>query len=165
MRQSIKYEFWVGLFVLLGFAALVFLGLRVANVQGFSTEKNYTLYANFDNIGGLKVRAPLKVGGVVVGRVEKIELDPKTYTPKVSLSINQSFNQIPDSSSLSIKTSGLLGEQYIALNIGFMIEGETEYLKEGESFADTNSAMVLEDLVGQFLYGDKKTEKNDEKVE
>lgn len=165
MRQSIKYEFWVGLFVLLGFAALVFLGLRVANVQGFSTEKNYTLYANFDNIGGLKVRAPLKVGGVVVGRVEKIELDPKTYTPKVSLSINQSFNQIPDSSSLSIKTSGLLGEQYIALNIGFMIEGETEYLKEGQSFADTNSAMVLEDLVGQFLYGDKKTEKNDEKVE
>lgn len=165
MRQSIKYEFWVGLFVLLGFAALVFLGLRVANVQGFSTEKNYTLYANFDNIGGLKVRAPLKVGGVVVGRVEKIELDPKTYTPKVSLSINQSFNQIPDSSSLSIKTSGLLGEQYIALNIGFMIEGETEYLKEGQSFADTNSAMVLEDLVGQFLYGDKKTEKNEEKVE
>lgn len=164
MRQSTKYEFWVGLFVLLGFSALVFLGLRVANVQGFSTEKNYTLYANFDNIGGLKVRAPLKVGGVVVGRVEKIELDPKTYIPKISLSVNQSFNKIPETSSLSIKTSGLLGEQYIALNIGFMIEGETEYLKEGQSFADTNSAMVLEDLVGQFLYGDKKTEKNEEKA-
>lgn len=165
MRQSIKYEFWVGLFVLLGLAALVFLGLRVANVQGFSSEKNYTLYANFDNIGGLKVRAPIKVGGVVVGRVEKIELDPKTYTPKVSLGIMQSFDKIPDTSSLSIKTAGLLGEQYIALNIGFMIEGETEYLKVGQSFADTNSAMVLEDLIGQFLYGDKKTEKNEEKVE
>lgn len=165
MRQSIKYEFWVGLFVLLGLAALAFLGLRVANVQGFSSEKNYILYANFDNIGGLKVRAPIKVGGVVVGRVENIELDPKTYTPKVSLAIEQSFDKIPDTSSLSIKTSGLLGEQYIALNIGFMMDGETAYLKEGQSFTDTNSAMVLEDLIGQFLYGDKKTEKNEEKVE
>lgn len=165
MRQSIKYEFWVGLFVLLGFAALVFLGLRVANVQGFSSEKNYTLYANFDNIGGLKVRAPIKVGGVVVGRVEKIDLDPQTYTPRVALAVKQTFDKIPENSSLSIKTSGLLGEQYIALNIGFVIEGETAYLKEGESFADTNSAMVLEDLVGQFLYGDKKSDEktSDEK--
>lgn len=83
MRQSIKYEFWVGLFVLFGLAALVFLGLRVANVQGFTSEKTYTLYATFDNIGGLKVRAPIKVGGVVVGRVSDISLDAQTYTPKV----------------------------------------------------------------------------------
>lgn len=159
MRQSIKYEFWVGLFVLLGFAALVFLGLRVANVQGFSSEKTYTLYATFDNIGGLKVRAPIKVGGVVVGRVSDIQLDAKTYTPKVSLAVSEAFNQIPDTSSLSIKTAGLLGEQYIALNVGFVIDGETEMLKAGDSFADTNSAMVLEDLIGQFLYGDKKTDK------
>lgn len=156
MRQSIKYEFWVGLFVLLGFAALVFLGLRVANVQGFSAEKTYTLYATFDNIGGLKARAPIKVGGVVVGRVSDIQLDEKTYTPKVTLAINEKFDQIPDTSSLSIKTAGLLGEQYIALNIGFTLEGETAMLKEGDSFGDTNSAMVLEDLIGQFLYGDKK---------
>lgn len=81
MRQSIKYEFWVGLFVLLGLAALVFLGLRVANVQGFSNEKTYTLYATFDNIGGLKVRAPIKVGGVVVGRVADISLITKP-TPR-----------------------------------------------------------------------------------
>lgn len=155
MRQSIKYEFWVGLFVLLGLAALVFLGLRVANVQGFSTEKTYTLYATFDNIGGLKPRAPIKVGGVVVGRVTDIQLDPKTYSPKVALAVNEKFNQIPDSSSLSIKTAGLLGEQYIALNIGFTLEGETAMLKDGDTFADTNSAMVLEDLIGQFLYGDK----------
>ena len=158
MRQSIKYEFWVGLFVLLGLAALVFLGLRVANVQGFSSEKTYTLYATFDNIGGLKVRAPIKVGGVVIGRVSDIRLDAKEYTPKVSLAISEKFNQIPDTSSLSIKTAGLLGEQYIALNIGFVMEGETEMLKHGDSFADTNSAMVLEDLIGQFLYGDKKTD-------
>lgn len=131
MRQSIKYEFWVGLFVLLGLAALVFLGLRVANVQGFSSEKTYTLYATFDNIGGLKVRAPIKVGGVVVGRVSDISLDNKTYTPKVALAVNEGFNQIPDTSSLSIKTSGLLGEQYVALNVGFVLEGETEMMKRG----------------------------------
>lgn len=158
MRKSLKYEFWVGLFVLLGLGALIFLGLRVANVQGFASEKTYTLYATFDNIGGLKVRAPIKVGGVVVGRVSDIQLDAKTYTPKVTLAVNEEFNQIPDTSSLSIKTAGLLGEQYIALNVGFSIEGETEMLKNGDSFADTNSAMVLEDLIGQFLYGDKKTE-------
>ncbi|EFN00396.1 outer membrane lipid asymmetry maintenance protein MlaD [Actinobacillus pleuropneumoniae] len=161
MRQSIKYEFGVGLFVLFGLAALVFLGLRVANVQGFTSEKTYTLYATFDNIGGLKVRAPIKVGGVVVGRVSDISLDAQTYTPKVSLAVNEDFNKIPDTSSLSIKTSGLLGEQYIALNVGFMLEGETEYMKEGSNFVDTNSAMVLEDLIGQFLYGDKKSDKAD----
>lgn len=165
MRQSIKYEFWVGLFVLLGLGALVFLGLRVANVQGFASEKNYTLYATFDNIGGLKVRAPIKVGGVVIGRVADISLDPQTYTPKVALAIKEEFNQIPDTSSLSIKTAGLLGEQYIALNVGFVMEGETAMMKEGDTFADTNSAMVLEDLIGQFLYGDKKSDKADEKTE
>ncbi len=165
MRQSIKYEFWVGLFVLLGLAALVFLGLRVANVQGFSSEKTYTLYATFDNIGGLKVRAPIKVGGVVVGRVADISLDAESYSPKVTLAVNEDFNKIPDTSSLSIKTSGLLGEQYIALNIGFMLDGETEYMKEGATFVDTNSAMVLEDLIGQFLYGDKKSDKTEDSQE
>ena len=165
MRQSIKYEFWVGLFVLLGLLGLAFLGLRVANVQGFSSEKTYTLYATFDNIGGLKVRAPIKVGGVVVGRVSDIQLDEQSYTPKVTLAVNEEFNKIPDTSSLSIKTSGLLGEQYIALNIGFMLEGETEYMKSGDNFADTNSAMVLEDLIGQFLYGDKKSSDAEPKTE
>ncbi|MDP8033012.1 outer membrane lipid asymmetry maintenance protein MlaD [Pasteurella atlantica] len=158
MRQSLKYEFWVGLFVLIGLGALVFLGLRVANVQGFSSEKTYTLYATFDNIGGLKVRAPVKVGGVVVGRVSEINLDTENYTPKVTLAINEKFNNIPDTSSLSIKTAGLLGEQYIALSIGFVLDGETATLKEGDTFFDTNSAMVLEDLIGQFLYGDKKSD-------
>ena len=165
MRQSIKYEFWVGLFVLLGLLGLAFLGLRVANIQGFSSEKTYTLYATFDNIGGLKVRAPIKVGGVVVGRVSNIQLDEQSYTPKVTLAVNEEFNKIPDTSSLSIKTSGLLGEQYIALNVGFMMEGETEYMKSGDSFADTNSAMVLEDLIGQFLYGDKKSSDTEQKTE
>jgi len=154
MRQTIKYEFWVGLFLLLGIAALVFMGLKVANVQGFNEAKSYHITATFENIGGLKVRAPLKVGGVVVGRVTNIGLDDKTYLPTVTIAVNDEFNQIPDNSSLSIKTSGLLGEQYVALSLGFD-DGETEMLKEGSKVADTKSAMVLEDLIGQFLYGDK----------
>ncbi|WP_386695925.1 outer membrane lipid asymmetry maintenance protein MlaD [Lonepinella sp. MS14435] len=154
MRQTIKYEFWVGLFLLLGIAALVFMGLKVANVQGFGEQKAYNITATFDNIGGLKVRAPLKVGGVVIGRVTDISLDEQTYLPQVTIAVNEEYNQIPDNSSLSIKTSGLLGEQYISLSVGFD-DGETPMLKEGSKVADTKSAMVLEDLIGQFLYGDK----------
>lgn len=154
MRQTIKYEFWVGLFLLLGIGALVFLGLKVANIESFSNSKSYQVSATFDNIGGLKVRAPLKVGGVVIGRVTGIELDRKTYLPVIKIAINQEYKEIPDNSSLSIKTSGLLGEQYIALSIGFD-DGETEMLREGSKILDTKSAIVLEDLVGQFLYGDK----------
>ena len=149
MRQTIKYEFWVGLFLLLGIGSLIFLGLKVANVQGFSETKSYRIYATFDNIGGLKVR------GVVVGRVSEIELDPQSYLPKVTIAINQEYNKIPETSSLSIKTAGLLGEQYIALSIGFD-DGEIAMLKDGDKIVDTKSAMVLEDLIGQFLYGDKE---------
>ena len=163
MRQTIKYEFWVGLFLLLGIAALVFLGLRVANVQGFGETKSYTVTATFDNIG-LKVRAPLKLGGVVIGRVSDITLDEKSYLPKVSIAINEEYKEIPENSSLSIKTSGLLGEQYIALTMGFD-DGETAMLKNGSQIQDTKSAMVLEDLIGQFLYGDKKADGNAEKAE
>ncbi|WP_032093536.1 outer membrane lipid asymmetry maintenance protein MlaD [Necropsobacter rosorum] len=155
MRQTTKYEFWVGLFLLLGIAALVFLGLKVANVQGFNEAKSYHISATFDNIGGLKVRAPLKVGGVVIGRVTDIELDPKTYLPVVKIAINQAYHDIPDNSSLSIKTSGLLGEQYVALSLGFDDGETTEMLKDGSKIIDTKSAIVLEDLIGQFLYGDK----------
>ena len=163
MRQTIKYEFWVGLFLLLGIAALVFLGLRVANVQGFGETKSYTVTATFDNIGGLKVRAPLKLGGVVIGRVSDITLDEKSYLPKVSIAINEEYKEIPENSSLSIKTSGL-GEQYIALTMGFD-DGETAMLKNGSQIQDTKSAMVLEDLIGQFLYGDKKADGNADKAE
>ncbi len=154
MKQSIKYEFWVGFFLLLGIVALVFMGLKVANVQGFGSQKSYHISATFDNIGGLRVRAPVKVGGVVIGRVESITLNELNYLPEVGIAINEEFNQIPDNSSLSIKTSGLLGEQYISLNIGFD-DGETEMLKEGSKIIDTSPALVLEDLIGQFLYGDK----------
>lgn len=164
MKNIVKYEFWVGLFLLLGIAALVFLGLKVANVQSFGDAQTYRVSATFDNIGGLKVRAPVKIGGVVIGRVSEIELDPQTYLPQVTLMIDQRYNQIPDNSSLSIKTAGLLGEQYIALNIGFD-DGETPMLKDGSKITDTKSAMVLEDLIGQFLYGDKKTDTATEPTE
>ncbi|OBW92711.1 outer membrane lipid asymmetry maintenance protein MlaD [Gallibacterium salpingitidis] len=164
MKNTVKYEFWVGLFLLLGIAALVFLGLKVANVQSFGESQTYRVTATFDNIGGLKVRAPVKIGGVVIGRVSDIELDPKTYLPQVTLRIDERYNQIPDNSSLSIKTAGLLGEQYIALNIGFD-DGETLMLKEGSKITDTKSAMVLEDLIGQFLYGDKKSAESAEPAE
>ncbi|MBN6710041.1 outer membrane lipid asymmetry maintenance protein MlaD [Haemophilus haemoglobinophilus] len=164
MRQTVKYEFWVGLFLLIGIAALVFLGLRVANIQGFNQAKSYQVNAVFDNIGGLKVRAPLKVGGVVIGRVSSIELDPQTYLPLVKIAIDEKYNEIPDNSSLSIKTSGLLGEQYIALSVGFD-DGETQMLKEGSRIVDTKSAMVLEDLIGQFLYGSKDSKSSQEETE
>lgn len=159
MNKSKKYEFWVGFFLLLGIGALVFLGLKVANVQGFSENKSYQVHATFDNIGGLKVRAPLKVGGVVIGRVTNIQLDPQTFLPQVTIGIDERYNDIPNNSSLSIKTSGLLGEQYIALSVGFD-DGETEMLKEGSKIVDTKSAMVLEDLIGQFLYGDKNKQQD-----
>ncbi|MDA3978693.1 outer membrane lipid asymmetry maintenance protein MlaD [Gallibacterium sp. AGMB14963] len=163
MKNSVKYEFWVGLFLLLGIGALVFLGLRVANVHSFGESQTYHVTATFDNIGGLKVRAPVKIGGVVVGRVSDIELDAQTYLPQVTLAIDEKYNQIPDNSSLSIKTAGLLGEQYIALNIGFD-DGETPMLKDGSKITDTKSAMVLEDLIGQFLYGDKKSSETPEET-
>ncbi len=154
MRNSAKYEFWVGIFLLIGIGALVFLGLKVANIQGLTNDNTYEVTATFDNIGGLKVRSPVKIGGVVIGRVDRIYLDKQTYLPTVDISIDSKYNDIPGNSSLAIKTSGLLGEQYIALNVGFD-DGETPDLKNGSKIVDTKSAMILEDLVGQFLYGDK----------
>ncbi|MGC7589476.1 outer membrane lipid asymmetry maintenance protein MlaD [Bisgaard Taxon 46] len=164
MRQTIKYEFWVGLFLLLGIGALVFLGLKVANIQGFSEAKSYKIYATFENIGGLKVRAPLKVGGVVIGRVADISLNEKTYSPMVTIAIDERYDEIPETSALSIKTSGLLGEQYIALSIGFD-DGEVGMWKDGTRVTDTKSALVLEDLVGQFLYGDRNKSEADKTEE
>ncbi len=154
MKNTRKYEFGVGLFMLIGIIAFVFLGLKVANLQGFSQDKTYQVTATFDNIGGLKVRAPLKIGGVVIGRVQSIYLDKNSYLPTVVFAIDDKYNDIPDNSSVAIRTSGLLGEQYVALNVGFD-DGETPMLKNGSKILDTKSAMVLEDLIGQFLYGDK----------
>ncbi|MDX7997999.1 outer membrane lipid asymmetry maintenance protein MlaD [Xenorhabdus sp. Reich] len=151
--QSKKNEIWVGAFILIALAAIIFLCLKVADIRSFGSQQTYRIYAAFDNVGGLKVRSPVKVGGVVIGRVEKIWLDHKTYTPQVELDIFKQYDNISSTSSLSIRTSGLLGEQYIALNLGFDDPDlGTSILKDGDRIEDTKPAMVLEDLIGQFLY-------------
>ncbi|EBM7133381.1 outer membrane lipid asymmetry maintenance protein MlaD [Salmonella enterica] len=154
--QTKKNEIWVGVFLLVALLAALFVCLKAANVTSMRTEPTYKVYATFDNIGGLKVRSPVRIGGVVVGRVEDISLDPKTYLPRVTLDIEERYNHIPDTSSLSIRTSGLLGEQYLALNVGFEDpELGTSILKDGSTIQDTKSAMALEDMIGQFLYNSK----------
>jgi phospholipid/cholesterol/gamma-HCH transport system substrate-binding protein len=149
--KSRKTELMVGLFVLLGIAAGLMLALKVASQSMASTAETYTLYAKFDNIGGLKVRSAVKVGGVTIGRVESITLNNSDFTPVVTLQINSEFNQFPETSSVAILTSGLLGEQYIGFQPGFVIDG-VENLAHGDYIEDTKSALVLEDLIGQFLF-------------
>ncbi|KNC90657.1 outer membrane lipid asymmetry maintenance protein MlaD [Trabulsiella odontotermitis] len=154
--QTKKSEIWVGVFLLVALLAALFICLKAANVTSMRTEPTYRLYATFDNIGGLKARSPVRIGGVVIGRVADITLDPKTYLPRVAMDIEERYNHIPDTSSLAIRTSGLLGEQFLALNVGFEDpELGTSILKEGDTIQDTKSAMVLEDLIGQFLYNSK----------
>lgn len=151
--QTKKSEIGVGLFMIIALCAVIFLCLKVADVTALGSQKTYRLYATFDNIGGLKARSPIKIGGVVIGRVADISLDSKTYLPKVAMDIDSKYDNIPDTSSLSVKTSGLLGEQYLALNIGFEDpDMGTSILKDGGKIQDTKSALVLEDLIGQFLY-------------
>ncbi|SLM61494.1 MULTISPECIES: outer membrane lipid asymmetry maintenance protein MlaD [Dickeya] len=151
--QTKKHEIWVGVFMLIALFSIVFLCLKVADLKSLGQQQTYRLYATFDNIGGLKARSPVKIGGVVIGRVAAISLDTKTYLPRVAMDIDQRYNHIPDTSSLAVRTSGLLGEQYLALNIGFEdADMGTSILQDGGSIQDTKSAMVLEDLIGQFLY-------------
>ncbi|HEV3104885.1 MAG TPA: outer membrane lipid asymmetry maintenance protein MlaD [Trinickia sp.] len=140
-------DFWVGLFVVLGFIALLFLALKVGNMSSLSFQSTYPVKMKFDNIGGLKVRAPVKSAGVVVGRVASIGFDGNTYQALVMLNIEKQY-QFPKDTSAKILTSGLLGEQYIGLEPG----GDSEMLKAGDSITMTQSAIVLENLIGQFLY-------------
>lgn len=142
----------VGMFVIFGIVAMLFLGLRAANTSAVTTGETYKIYAKFDNIGGLKERSPVKVGGVVVGRVSAISLDGAYYEPLVEMTISKRYSEFSDTSSVSILTSGLLGEQYIGLNPGF-IDDTVEMLGNGDYIYDTKSALVLEDLIGQFLFG------------
>jgi len=151
MQQTRKLEFWVGSFVLAGICAILVMIFQVADVKGLGSNDTYALRAEFDNIGSLKVRAPVKVGGVVVGRVSSIELNKTSLLPVVRMAIDSQYNQFPDTSSVHILTSGLIGEQYISLIPGFIFEDE-EMLKDGDLIEDTKSALILEDLIGQVLY-------------
>jgi phospholipid/cholesterol/gamma-HCH transport system substrate-binding protein len=149
-------DLWVGLFVVAGIVALALLALKVGNMT-VSVSDTYVLTANFDNIGGLKPRAPVKSAGVVVGRVASIQFDNEKFVARVTMNIDNGF-KFPKDTSASILTSGLLGEQYIGLEGG----GDNANLVAGERIKQTQSAVVLEKLIGQFLYskasegGDKK---------
>lgn len=142
-----KTDFWVGLFVLLGIVALVFLALRAGNLSSFSFSRSYQVQAYFDNLGGLKVRAPVKSSGVVVGRVSGIQFDNQMYQAAVTLDLDENF-EFPADSSASILTSGLLGEQYIGLTPG----GDDKMLAQDSRIQYTQSAVVLEELISKFLY-------------
>lgn len=152
MQQTKKIELLVGSFVLAGICAILVMIFQVADVTGMGSNDTYRVSAEFDNIGSLKIRAPVKVGGVVVGRVTDITLDAETLRPVVSIDIESRYNQFPDNSGLKILTSGLIGEQYLGLEPGFVWEDQTEMLKDGGKIEDTKSALVLEDLIGQVLY-------------
>lgn len=140
-------DFWVGLFVVLGFVALLFLALKAGNMSSLSFQATYPVKLKFDNIGGLKARAPVKSAGVTVGRVASIGFDSNAYQAVVTIDIDKQY-PFPKDTSAKILTSGLLGEQYIGLEPG----GDSEMLKAGDTISMTQSAIVLENLIGQFLY-------------
>jgi phospholipid/cholesterol/gamma-HCH transport system substrate-binding protein len=140
-------DLWVGIFVAFGIGAILFLALKVGNLINFASAPGYRLEARFDNIGGLKLRAPVKAAGVVVGRVESITLDPTTYQAVVALKIDQGYQFTADTIA-SILTSGLLGDVYIGLDPG----GDTNMLADGGKVTKTQSGIVLEKLIGQFLF-------------
>ena len=153
-------DLWVGVFVALGFAALLGLAMKVGNLTTSNIGQTYMVTANFENIGGLKPRAPVKSAGVVVGRVNDIVFDPKTYEAVVSLNIDTRYN-FPKDTFANIYTAGLLGEQYVGLEAG----GDEASLKNGDKITQTQDAVVLEKLISQFLYskateGDDKAEKS-----
>lgn len=151
MNQSRKLELWVGSFLLLGIIAILVMVFKVADVKALGNQSTYNLRAYFDNIGTLKVRSPVKIGGVVIGRVSEIDLDKEFFVPVVTLAINTQYGHFPETSSAQVLTSGLIGEQYISLVPGFMDEG-IELLQDGDLIEDTKSALVLENLIGQVLY-------------
>lgn len=193
--MSRQVEITVGFFMVLVICSVLFLCFRVTDPTSFASHNSYRVYAVFDNIGGLKVRSPIKIGGVVIGRVSNISLksvNDDVYKPYVTMDLDAQYDKIPSSSSLSIKTSGLLGEQFIDINFGLdqNIEQELDaldadvastptnnnvnkkpvYLIDGYVINNTKPAMVIEDLIGQFLYSaggssdkDKKQDTNESK--
>jgi len=142
-------EIGVGVFIALGFAALFMLSMQVSNLGAFLDTDSYEITAHFQNIGGLKVRAPVAMAGVRVGQVKQIDFDSDVYEAVVTLSILSRFDRLPLDTSASILTAGLLGEQYVGLDAG----GEEEYLRNGDEIMLTQSAVVLEQLIGQFMFG------------
>ncbi|MBE9567721.1 MAG: outer membrane lipid asymmetry maintenance protein MlaD [Proteobacteria bacterium] len=153
---SRKIEILVGFFVAAAIAAFFMLAMSVSNMISYTGGEHYVVTAHFDNIGGLKVRSPVAAGGVRIGRVTGISYDSETYEAVVSMSIESEYNKFPVDTAASILTSGLLGEQFVGLDPG----AEEDYLKAGDAIDLTQSALVLEQIIGQFLYS-----QSDEKQE
>jgi len=148
MSNKMKLELAVGSFAVFGIIALLVLALKVSNLSGFSVGEGYKLQAEFSNVGGLKVRAPVMMSGVRIGEVSKISLNTNTFEAVVTFSISSQYNNLPTDTGASIYTAGLLGEQYISLEAG----GEDAVLKSGDKIKLAQSAMVLEQVLGQFLF-------------
>ncbi|KQQ67668.1 outer membrane lipid asymmetry maintenance protein MlaD [Pseudomonas sp. Leaf127] len=145
--QNRAIETGVGLFLLAGILALLLLALRVSGLSASATSDTYKLYAYFDNIAGLTVRAKVSMAGVTIGRVTAIDLDRDTFTGRVTLEVQKKVDNLPLDSTASILTAGLLGEKYIGISVG----GDEGLLKDGGTIHDTQSSLVLEDLIGKFL--------------
>jgi len=151
LRQRV-IEIYVGLFILIGILALIFLAFKVSGLSTQAFDQHYTVTAKFTTIGSLKVRSPVKIGGVKIGEVTSIALDPQTYQAVVTLKINSDHQDVPNDSSASIFTEGLLGSNYVSITPGYA----ADFLKNGDEVTDTHSALVLENLIGQFLFNIKK---------
>lgn len=147
MVTTRKMEIMVGIFVAAGFAALFMLAMRVSNLSALDTDGGYKLYANFENIGGLKLRSAVSMSGVRIGRVTGIDYDEGAFQARVEMTIDSRYDFLPTDTHASIYTAGLLGEQYVALEPG----AETETLKDGDRLHFTQSSLVLEEIIGQFM--------------
>ncbi|MBU3844467.1 MAG: outer membrane lipid asymmetry maintenance protein MlaD [Candidatus Anaerobiospirillum pullicola] len=157
-----KIEFGVGVFMIIGILAAVIMSLKVAGLVLDSSSQTYTVHAKFDNVGSLKLRAPVRIGGVLIGRVENITLDPKDLVPVVDIAIQSQYSDLSSESKASIQTAGIIGEQYISITPGFYDEelGST-YLQDGDYIQDTESAIVLEELISKFLYSSSVSDSAD----
>lgn len=148
MMQVKTLEIWVGVFVAAGLAALFMLAMQVSNLTVVGDDKGYTITARFENISGLKVRSPVTMAGVRIGRVTAIDFDPQTFQAVVSMRIGASYNQLPVDTSAAVLTSGLVGEKYVGLEPG----GDMDVLKDGGEIKLTQSTLVLEQMIGKFLF-------------
>lgn len=148
MQMHRVQEIWVGVFVAAGLGALLVLALQVSGLTEIRQPPGYTVTAYFDNVGGLREKAPVSLAGVRVGRVESIELDSDRHQARVTLTIHERYGRIPEDTSAAIYTQGLLGEQYVGLEAGW----DDVYLGSGDEIRETQSAVVLERVIGQFLY-------------
>ena len=154
MQHSKILDLLVGLFVASGLGALFFLAMQVSNLGSFIEKEGYLIIARFENSGSLKIKSPVSMAGVRIGRVSAINFDKETYEAVVEMRIASQYNTLPDDTSASILTAGLLGEQYVGLLPG----GAEEYLQNGDSLDITQSALVLEEIISQFLFSDKPAE-------